>query len=183
MIFDADWSQGLIPEEIGSFLLDDYMIDIVITIFVVGIIVAVAYGLRTFVFRFDFDSNDSYSSISREETEIPLIINGSKIDESEPIKKDIIEFESPIKVSFTSFFCQMDQALHIDKNIRYQCEICNRFICEDCHDVGVTECPFCKGELVHQINDSLKGFDKYLKEQKNYQKEHGKYSLHNKPRS
>ena len=50
-----------------------------------------------------------------------------------------------------SFFCQLDNEKHPATHSAYQCEECNRMVCEDCYkdaaSAGMIKCPYCKGNL------------------------------------
>lgn len=87
------------------------------------------------------------------------------LPEGSPIilKGDIISFKSQVppstikgtqKVQRKSFFCQLDNEQHSATESSYECEECSRSVCADCYDqsrdVGVTKCPYCKGDL-HQV--------------------------------
>ncbi len=58
----------------------------------------------------------------------------------------------PEKVSERkSFFCQLDNEKHPATDSAFQCEECNRTVCEDCYEdaasAGMNKCPYCKGDL------------------------------------
>ena len=50
-----------------------------------------------------------------------------------------------------SFFCQLDNEKHPATHSAYECEQCNRTVCEDCYkdaaSAGMVNCPYCQGEL------------------------------------
>jgi hypothetical protein len=50
-----------------------------------------------------------------------------------------------------AFFCQLDNERHPLTESGYECERCSRTICDQCYqtivDVGVAQCPYCRGKL------------------------------------
>ncbi|MHA2227393.1 MAG: hypothetical protein ACXAC8_19405 [Candidatus Hodarchaeales archaeon] len=83
----------------------------------------------------------------------------------QPIRDQTIELSAAFQVGFQTIqyvpaeqvkilkekdriFCSACHSFYPKKNPHFQCTKCQRIVCPDCEQVGVTKCPICRGKIL-----------------------------------